>query len=337
MVIDEILKNFDNFFVSLNNNKTILLLVLILLGMYVTHFNKKIVEKSMDLFENNAFRLVVFVIITWIAGSSPAIGISLAIIMLVSMQIITSIKFRKELDAHNTNSEINLMNLKPIENFSQMEPVDMTYLSDEYMENPLEQMDKLSPPINFDLKLITPKDYYMGMIRKGKMLLDDSYDMEQDLKKRYDIREQQIAAMTKRNGTELVDSGINRLQKANQGEYDINNGISKKKSNRFVKYSKLMEKNKNNPNVLAAFNELVYNYDLLVSKQLDEKSFEDQLEKVYLSELDLLETIYKYKKNNIIEEKQKIINDMINGVKKSKSENKDWKSELKKLFVIIQQ
>ena len=76
---------------------------------------------------------------------------------------------------------------------------------------------------------------------------------------------------------------------------------------------------------------------MLVSKQLDEKSFEDQLEKVYLSELDLLETIYKYKKNNIIEEKQKIINDMINGVKKSKSENKDWKSELKKLFVIIQQ
>lgn len=93
-----ILKSFDNFLVSVNNNKTILLMVLLLLGIYLTHFNKNIVENSMSLFENNAFKLFVFVIITYISSSSPAIGISLSIIMLVSMQIITSIKFKKEFD-----------------------------------------------------------------------------------------------------------------------------------------------------------------------------------------------------------------------------------------------
>jgi hypothetical protein len=338
MTVDEFLKPFDNFFISLNNNKIILLLVLVLLGIYITHFNQHIVIKSMDLFDNNSFRLIIFIIITYISSSSPAIGISLAIIMLVSMQLITSIKFKKEFES---NMGINITsdpqeNSNQVENFSQMEPVDMSYLSDEYMENPLEKMDKLSPPINFDLKLIKPKDYYMEMIKKGKMLLDDSYDLEQDLKKRYDIREQQIATMTKRNGTELVDSGLNRLQRADQGEYNPI-GLKKKKTNRFIRYSKLIEKNKNNPSILASYNELVHNYDLLVSKQLDEKNFEEQLEKVYLSELDLLETVYKYKKNNMSEQRKKQINDELTMIKKLKVENKDWKENLKNLLVLIQQ
>jgi hypothetical protein len=98
-----------------------------------------------------------------------------------------------------------------------------------------------------------------------------------------------------------------------------------------------MEKNKNNPSVLASYNELVYNYELLVSKQLDKKNFEEQLEKVYLSELDLLETVYKYKKNNMSEQRQKQINDELTMIKKLKAENKDWKENLKNLLVLIQQ
>lgn len=57
------------------------------------------------------------------------------------------------------------------------------------------------------------------MIKEGKSMLNNSYDLEQDLIKRYDSREQQIVFETKRNGIELVDSGINRLQNADQGEY----------------------------------------------------------------------------------------------------------------------
>lgn len=104
MILDDILKPFDNLLVSINNNKIILLLILILLGIYTTHLNQNIVEKSLNLFENKSFRLIIFIIITYISKSSPAIGIGLAIIMLISMQIITSIKFKKEFDS---NIDIN--------------------------------------------------------------------------------------------------------------------------------------------------------------------------------------------------------------------------------------
>lgn len=318
MDINEFLKHVDDLFVGINENKNILLLLLILLGIYATQFNEYITEKTIYLFDNNLFRLIIFVIITYIASSSPAIGMSLAIIMLVSMQLITNLKLKKELQH---------------EKFSQMEPVDMSYLNDEYLTNPLEMQKDLSPPIDFNLKLTTPTDYYMQMIKKGKILLDDSYDLEQDLSKRYDTREQQIASITKRNGTELVDSGINRLQKADQGEYNINN---LKKSNKFIKYSKLIGNNLSNPSIMATYNELLYNYDKLVASQLNDKSFNAQLEKVYLSELELLETVYRIKKTKLPEEKQKQIELELNKIKQLRSENKEWISNLKILSINIE-
>lgn len=319
MNITEFLKPVDNLFTSVNENKGILLLILILLGIYITQFNEYIIENASYLFDNNLFRLVVFVIITYIGGSSPAIGISLAIIMLVSMQIITSLKLKKDLQS---------------EKFSQIEPSDMSYLNDEYLTNPLEMQKDLSPSIDLDLKLTTPTDYYMQMIKKGKVLLDDTYDLEQDLSKRFDIREQQIASIAKRNGVELVDSGINRLQKADQGEYNIN--INKKESKKYIKYSKLLENISNNPSVLASYNELLYNYNKLVSSQLNENAFNSQLNKVYSSEFELLETIYRVKKNNIPEDNQKLIENEFNKIKQLKSENKDWISGLKSISSILE-
>lgn len=320
MNINEFLKPVDNLFISVNENKGTLLLILVLLGIYITQFNEYIVQNTACLFDNNLFRLVVFVVITYIGSSSPAIGISLAIIMLVSMQIITSLKLKKDIKT---------------EKFSQMNPADMSYLNDEYLTNPLEMQKDLSPPVDLDLKLTTPTDYYMQMIRKGKVLLDDSYDLEQDLSKRFDIREQQIASITKRNGTELVDSGINRLQKADQGEYNLDD-LKKLKTNKFIKYSKLLENISNNPSIVASYNELLYNYNKLVVSQLDEKNFDSQLNKVYLLELELLETIYRVKKNKISQDKQKLIEAVLNKIKQLKTENKDWINEMKSLTTLIE-
>jgi hypothetical protein len=320
MNIIELLKPVDNLFVSLNENKGILLLILILLGIYITQFNEYIVQNTAFLFDNNLFRLIVFIIITYIGSSSPAIGISLAIIMLVSMQLITSLKLKKDIQT---------------EKFSQMNPVDMSYLNDEYLTNPLEMQKDLSPPVGLDLRLTTPTDYYMQMIKKGKVLLDDSYDLEQDLSKRFDIREQQISSIAKRNGIELVDSGINRLQKADQGEYNLD-GLNKLKTNKFIKYSKLLENISNNPSVIASYNELLHNYNKLVASQLNEKNFNLQLNKVYTSELELLETIYRVKKNKISEDKQKLIDKEFNKIKQLKAENKEWVNEMKSLTMLIE-
>ena len=171
------------------------------------------------------------------------------------------------------------------------------------------------------------------MLKKGKMLLDDSYELDRDLESRYDIREQNIANITRRNGTELVNSGINRLQKSDQGEYNMNNNTQK--NSKFIKYNRLLEENKNSPAVLAIYNELLNNYDILVSRQLDQQSFNKQLEKVYLNELELLETIYKNKKMTFSEEKRKQIEAEINRIKQLKIDNKDWVIHLVNLTSMI--
>lgn len=257
MDINSILEPLDNLLKSINTNKNLLLLVLVLLGIYFTYIsNLNIMENSIYLFDNEKFKFVLFMIITYIASSSPAIGIALALIMFVSLQIITYSKFKKELD-NDINDIISKSedNDDDKEKFSSMSPVDMDYLNDEYLVNPLEKINQLAPPINFNLKPITPKELSYQMINKGKNLLNDSFDLEQDLESRYDTREKQIAFETKRNGIELLDSGINRLQMGNQGEYN-----KPTNSNKFTKYSKLMNKtnsiNLSNQLIKASYNEL---------------------------------------------------------------------------------
>lgn len=99
MDINGILKPLDNLLKSIDTNKNLLLLVLVLLGIYFTYISKyNIVENTMYLFDNEIFKFVLFMIITYVSSSSPAIGIALALIMFVSLQIITYSKLKNELD-----------------------------------------------------------------------------------------------------------------------------------------------------------------------------------------------------------------------------------------------
>lgn len=330
----KILEPLDTTLKSINSNKNILILILILLGIYYVNYNENIVSHSINLFNNEIFKFVVFIFITYISSSSPAIGISLAIIMLTSLQIITYIKLKKEFeqDVYLTDSENDLDK----EKFSQIAPSDISYLDDEFLTNPLEKINQLAPPINFNLKFITPKELSYQMINEGKTMLNNSYDLEQDLVKRYDSREQQIAFETKRNGTELVDSGINRLQNANQGEYNLKSDKSCA-PNKFIKYSKLMKKNNSiNSLVNASYNELLYNYNLLINKQLNQKDFDKQLEKVYMSEFDLLQSIYKTRKSSYLEEKKQLIDNLINYILNLPNEEKNkLNKQLEKLYLMM--
>ncbi len=325
MDINKILEPFDNLLKSINENKILLILVLVLLGIYYTYNSNNIVEHSIFLFDNEIFKFTLFILITYISSSNPAIGIGLAIIMLVSLQIITYLKLKKEfdIDIKKIESEIDY------EKFSQIEPADISYLDDEYLTNPLTKINQLAPPLNFNLKFTTPTDLSYQMINQGKTLLNDSLDLEKDLENRYDSREQQIAYETKRNGTELVDSGINRLQKADQGEYNYLKNNSKNlnfksnTSNKFLKYSKLNNNNLSNPLINASFSQLEHNYDLLVNNNLNPKEFDLQLEKVYMSEFDLLQSIYKSNKKNYSIQKQNIIESTINNISNLSKQDKN--------------
>ena len=346
MDINSILEPLDNLLKSIDTNKNLLFFVLVLLGIYfiyISNSNSNILKNSIYLFDNEIFKFALFMIITFVSSSSPAIGVALALIMFVSLQIITYTKLKKELDNELENSIISETESEEVEKekFSSMAPVDMAYLNDEYLVNPLEKTSQLAPPINFNLKPITPKELSYQMISKGKSLLNDSFDLEQDLKTRYDTREKQITFETQKNGSELVDSGINRLQMADQGEYNT-------KSNKIKvsKYCKLMNKNNltnlsnlsnlSNPLIKASYNELIYNYELLANKNLTPVEFELQLFQVYNSELDLLETIYKINKLSYSNEKQKLINKLIIDIKNlSQEEKNNFVNKLEQLNTLM--
>ena len=66
MDINAVLKPIDNLFKSINDNKIILLLILILLGMYAVQYNESVSENAIYLFDNTIFKFVLFIIITYI-------------------------------------------------------------------------------------------------------------------------------------------------------------------------------------------------------------------------------------------------------------------------------
>lgn len=320
MSITELLKPVDEFLINIDHTKGPLLIILVLLSIYMVQFNESIITNTVNLVDNNIFKIIIFVIITYISSSSPAIGISLTIIMLVSLQIITNLKLKKDLKS---------------EKFSQISPNDINNYENEYLTNPLEMQKELGPHLDMDFKLQTPDDYYSQMIKKGSVLLEDSLNMEKDIKKRFDDREQEIASSIRKSAIDLIDSGIGRLQKSDNGEYNINQNIPNPK---FITYSKLIENiNMNNePNILFVYNELLENYNKLISSHLNQDVFYLQLQKIYLLELELLESIYKTKQNKISKTKQKIIENEINNIKKMKSENKDQIVNLELLIKLIE-
>lgn len=354
MDFTKLMRPFDNNLKYLNENKNILIFVLAGLGIYLVHFNESITNRAIELYSNNIFKLIIFIIITYVSGSSPAIGISLAIMILISFQIITNKKLRQDLEKNseqnqNQNQEQNL--LEKFNNFSEINPSDTTYLSNEFLTNPFEKISENSRSSNLDLdsKLVTPTDISIQMLNEGKLMLDDSEQMATDLKTRFDMREQEIAEITRKTGKDLIESGLNRMQQADLGEYNsIYPSTINTNTIKFVKYE-------NNPDEIndkiAKYNELLKNYKILLSTKkmynssnkfnninqnnLIDDDIKEYIEKININQFELLEKIYNNKKNKLTLEKQQLIENQINQINSIKKTNGDWAKELKKLISLI--
>lgn len=356
MDFTKLMRPFDNNLKYLNENKNILIFVLAGLGIYLVHFNESITNRAIELYSNNIFKLIIFIIITYVSGSSPAIGISLAIMILISFQIITNKKLRQDLEKNseqnqNQNQEQNL--LEKFNNFSEINPSDTTYLSNEFLTNPFEKISENSRSSNLDLdsKLVTPTDISIQMLNEGKLMLDDSEQMATDLKTRFDMREQEIAEITRKTGKDLIESGLNRMQQADLGEYNsIYPSTTNTNTNtiKFVKYE-------NNPDEIndkiAKYDELLKNYKILLSTKkmynssnkfnninhnnLIDDDIKEYIEKININQFELLEKIYNNKKNKLTLEKQQLIENQINQINSIKKTNGDWAKELKKLISLI--
>ena len=90
----------------------------------------------------------------------------------------------------------------------------------QYLTKPLLKEDELEQlGNNIDFTLITPEMNNKKMIEEGKMLLEESNKLKNDLKTRYDTREKDIMNETEMLAKNMINSGLNGLEPSYNGEY----------------------------------------------------------------------------------------------------------------------
>jgi len=299
---------------KIGDNRMSMLLLIALGSLYSCYTVYYLSENITDLFSNDYFKFIIFIIISIIASANPGLGVILAICVLVTLQVITNNKLKNENCTENF-SKINIYN-------------DNEY-RDEYLTNPLAMQNQQSPIIsNLNLKLETPTEMYKNMIKNGKILLDDSLELKNDLKTRYDVREQEIADITNRDGNVLVQSGINRLQKADEGEYDgslfqrDSNLNFENNKNTFTKFDKLVNNYSDDHTVIQLFNDLKSKFEeLSYNYEINPSDFENKINNIYDIEFELLATIYDIKQDTLGPEQKNIIINKIKQIKLMKQNN----------------
>ena len=331
-VIDSIIDSFTDFFEKLKENKIVTLLLVALVSLYTTLYIKSLSKYTTDLFTNAYFKFILFILISYIASSNQALGIILAIAVLATLQMITYTE---------------LVSVEK-EKFS---PADM--YQNIYMTKPLLRESELTDlGNNIDFQFETPKEYAEKMIKQGKILLDDSLELKNDNKKRFDIREQQIAEITERDGNVLVQSGINRLENSNDGEYNSwidsdsqsqlskmssYNKLSDDKKSSYIKYDKFIQNYSDNEEIMGLFNLIKQKYnELTQTKSISQLDFDDKLEEIYDAEYDLLVAIAEVKMSKLDKKDADIIKGNLASVKNLRiTKDKRYNLELNNLSELL--
>ena len=341
MGFETIIDGFSDLFAKLKDDKLVMFILIVLLSLYASLWEKTLQPYTMNIFSNKYFRFIIFVLVSYIAGSNPALGVILAIAILVTLQTITYTSMG------NQSEKFNSKNFIP-EKFS---PANFNNGS-EYLTKPLLRQKELTKMGgNLNLKLQTPTDLYENMIKQGRVLLDDSMELKNDLKTRFDIREQTIANITERDGRVLVQSGLNRLQPANNGEYNSlldnksnklselsnDDNLSVNNSSSYIKYDRFIENYSDNELVIDLYNLLKSKYnEITTNKSLSESDFDIKLQEIYDTEFDLLVAIAEIKTKKMKEFDSEKINKKIEYIKELRNnKNSNYYGELNYLSELL--
>jgi hypothetical protein len=303
----------NNYISSVNDDKILLLTLTTALAVYSGFFADSVAAydaHTLNIFSNPFFQVAVFVIILHIIPLSPALGFALGIAILVTLQAVRDIKVKTLMEGFNLSNQV-----------APMDKSNMNNQHEVYLSNPVAKASANVPTTN--LKLVPIDVKYDNMIQSGKNLLENSQNMKNELKKRPDDREEKIADMIENKGKRMINSGINRLESSDDGVINKINSKSK-----FIKYDKSLATN--NHGILSKYDELQTNFDKLPTIK-NNTEFEQQLNKTQKNELELLELIYKNKKDSFSKKKQEQINERIDNIKLLYAKNKPWNTELNQL------
>jgi hypothetical protein len=331
MGLEIIIDGFSDYFNKLKDDKLVMFIIIALLSLYASLWVKTLQPYTTDIFSNKYFKFIIFVLVTYIASGNPALGLILAIAILVTLQTITYTSITNQSEKFSPSDFDN---------------------GNEYLEKPLLKQNQLTKMgNNLNLKLQTPNELYENMIKQGRILLDDSMELKNDLKTRFDIREQSIANITERDGKVLVQSGINRLQPSNNGEYNSwsdnkssklsemsdEDRLSGDKKSSYIKYDRFIENYSDNELVMDLFNLLKSKYnEITMNKSLSQSDFDTKLQEIYDTEFDLLVAIAEAKSKKMKEPDVEKINKKIEYIKDLRAnKNSNYYNELNSLSELL--
>lgn len=333
MEVDSNKEIVNNIIEKITDNKYLVIGLIVLVSLYSSEYVNYISINFIDFFDNPIVKFVIFALISALSFVSPAIAIILTIAILVTFQVISSIKIKREIDIELNVEKFNT-------NYGSNEISGFNPRDSGYYSNPILKLDQLSPTTsNLNLNFETPDQIYNNMIKNGRQLLDDSYQMNKDLKKRWDSREKKIANATELEGQVNVQSGINRLQKANLGEYNMPI-YSDKNVKKYIKFDSNSSYDKykvfaNNPEIMSSLQKMKNYYEQLQDKSLTPEEFNNILIDYYEAKLNLLETIFKYKKDSMSKEKVDKAESALKEVGQSKKLGSKWLNSLDTITEIL--
>ena len=102
-IIISIKNELDKIIDKVNENMIITILLIILLTFYISYYINNIELKYLEIFDNVIFKFIFIILISYLSTKNMAISITLTIALLVTLQIISNLKLKKELE----NDELN--------------------------------------------------------------------------------------------------------------------------------------------------------------------------------------------------------------------------------------
>jgi hypothetical protein len=182
----------DNIF-DIENNTTNLNNIYIIIFL-ITITSLIYFDQHSTVFASESLKLILFISIIYISSINIIAGIMIAFLVLILSQKYISDNIQKETEK---------------ENFEQ------------YLTNPLQTSDELENINNIDLSLETPNEKYIKLMKKGKELVNKSYDLQDELIKKYDRNLEKIANETYSKGYNFIQSGLNQIENVNTSSKNI--------------------------------------------------------------------------------------------------------------------
>ncbi len=289
MVVDKLLNIDNKLNVHLNSNKfTVGFMVLILTG-YISWIITVGSEDNIKIFDNLIFKLILFGIITWVSGKNLALGVIMALCLLVILQVISNKKILLEIER---------------ENFI---PIDGYYSKN---LNCLSCKDSGSGS-SYQFEVTKLSKIYDGIIHQGQKLVESGK-----------IREGNILIASGLGRLQTANYGelplIDKLE-LNDLPFYIH----------MRKYLELYSLHKSNPDVKTSFDSIQKLEKKLFEGNMSNEDLNKLSSKLNLAQLEFLEIILKYRMkkmgNDKVKESEKIITELKSGNEKK---SKHWIEKL---------